>query len=1121
MLPLFLLHFRGILFLKARFDDEERRFNEYVDRVIADTTKRLQRYEMILRGGAGVFAASEEVTRDEWQAYYKHQQVDTLYPGVQRIAFSRIITHRELAQHIEGVRAEGFPDYTVWPAEDREFYAPLIYLEPFDNNARSFLGFDLLTDPLRLPALEQARDNGKAALSGMIILVSETTRGRRPGFMMVVPVYENGLTPDTVEERRLAIKGYVIGSFIAPELMAGIFTDPVHKIDFLLYDGTEISPETLLYDSHVQPEEDSERHPLFTSTETIDLYGHQWTMAFESMPAFEAVADRNSHWPILGAGLLISILIFLYLNSLTTTGDRAHTLARKMTNELRESEEQLRAITDNVSDVVTVCNTEGIVTYMSPQSHKVLGYKPEELVGKTVFELVFLDDLPEVMQTYQDKLKAAVSGKAEYRAVAKDGSLIWVETLGNLLYDDDGQISGAVFVTRNTSERKEMEEQIAASRKMYQSVVDTQQEMICRYLPDTTLTFVNDAYCRTFGTTRKELLGQKYLLFLPPEVHHEELESLNKLTSDNPSVTKEFSILLPDGSTVWQVWTDHALFDENGKVIEIQSVGHDITGRKQAEEEAERHARRTEVLLKIASRFNAESELDRVRSAICEETCSALQTQMAAYLYYSKNDRCFYLASSSGLPEEIPRPFPSLRWEDYENIVSKMDKTGLITDLSAMPELPYALLLLSHNISSLAYAVVERDGLPLDIIFAGDAGKEADLPEDTVSLLSGLADQAASAVTNARLLQETKDRLRQVQALRNIDLAITGSLDLRVTFQVVLDEVTGMLNTDAAAILLLDPYSNTLKYEQWRGFQSKDLKSIILPLGKGYGGRAAAERQTILVADLSKTTPDPDQGPLLAKEGFAAYFVVPLVAKGTVKGVLEVYHREPVETTGDWLAFMETLAGRAAIAVDNAQLFLSLERSSVNLLQAYDATIEGWAHALDLKDEETEDHSRRVTEMTVAIARKMNIKDEELAHLRRGALLHDIGKMGIPDSILLKPGKLDDDEWVIMKKHPVYAYEMLAPVDYLKPALDIPYCHHEKFDGTGYPRGLKGKAIPLAARIFAVVDVYDALTSDRPYRKAWSREKTLKHIREESGKHFDPQVVEAFLKELANTTSGN
>ena len=152
--------------------------------------------------------------------------------------------------------------------------------------------------------------------------------------------------------------------------------------------------------------------------------------------------------------------------------------------------------------------------------------------------------------------------------------------------------------------------------------------------------------------------------------------------------------------------------------------------------------------------------------------------------------------------------------------------------------------------------------------------------------------------------------------------------------------------------------------------------------------------------------------------------------------------------------------------------------------------------------------------MTLRLARALGMKEEELVHVRRGALLHDIGKMGVPDGILLKPGSLTPEEWEIMRRHPQYAYEMLSPIAYLRLALDIPYCHHEKWDGTGYPRGLKGEQIPLAARIFAVVDVWDALGSDRPYRPAWPPEKLYAYLKEEAGKHFDPRVVEVFLKIL-------
>lgn len=189
-----------------------------------------------------------------------------------------------------------------------------------------------------------------------------------------------------------------------------------------------------------------------------------------------------------------------------------------------------------------------------------------------------------------------------------------------------------------------------------------------------------------------------------------------------------------------------------------------------------------------------------------------------------------------------------------------------------------------------------------------------------------------------------------------------------------------------------------------------------------------------------------------------------------------------------------------------------LQKAHQRLLDAYDATIAGWSHAMDLRDRETEGHSHRVTDLTIKLAKAFGIANEELTHIRHGSLLHDMGKLGIPDSILQKPNSLTDEEWAVMRKHPQFAYDMLYPIEYLRAALDIPLCHHEKWDGTGYPRGLKGEAIPLAARIFAIVDVWDALTSNRPYRPAWSREAALNFIREQSGWHFDPRVVDLFFK---------
>ncbi|HRQ23208.1 MAG TPA: HD domain-containing phosphohydrolase, partial [Anaerolineales bacterium] len=293
------------------------------------------------------------------------------------------------------------------------------------------------------------------------------------------------------------------------------------------------------------------------------------------------------------------------------------------------------------------------------------------------------------------------------------------------------------------------------------------------------------------------------------------------------------------------------------------------------------------------------------------------------------------------------------------------------------------------------------------------------------------------------------------------------------------------------------------------------LRHTRLRPGEGYAGRAALSRKTVHIADLQSRTTDFLRSPTFSLEGFVTYFGVPLIAKGEIKGVLELFHRAPFEGDSEWRDFMETLAGQIAIALDNSSLYKSLQKSNIELAMAYDATIEGWSRAMDLRDEETEGHTQRVTELTVILAREAGMSEEEIVHVRRGALLHDIGKMGIPDRILLKPDKLTKEEWEIMRRHPQYAFDMLSPIEYLRPALDIPYFHHEKWDGSGYPHGLNGEEIPLAARLFAVADVWDALRSNRPYRRAWTEEKACEYIRAQSGTHFDPQVVELFFRVMS------
>jgi putative nucleotidyltransferase with HDIG domain len=208
------------------------------------------------------------------------------------------------------------------------------------------------------------------------------------------------------------------------------------------------------------------------------------------------------------------------------------------------------------------------------------------------------------------------------------------------------------------------------------------------------------------------------------------------------------------------------------------------------------------------------------------------------------------------------------------------------------------------------------------------------------------------------------------------------------------------------------------------------------------------------------------------------------------------------------------LASQTAIAIDNAELFNNLQRTNDELMLAYDSTMEGWVQSLELRNKEQKGHSLRVAQMTIQLASRLGIRTTELEHIRRGALLHDVGKLGVPESILLKPGPLTDEEWVEIRKHPESAAGLIKQIGFLRRAMDIPLYHHEKWDGTGYPSQLKGAEIPMAARIFAVIDVWEALTSPQPYRPAWSFSQAKHYIEDQSGKHFDPQVVSEFLRAL-------
>jgi putative nucleotidyltransferase with HDIG domain len=311
--------------------------------------------------------------------------------------------------------------------------------------------------------------------------------------------------------------------------------------------------------------------------------------------------------------------------------------------------------------------------------------------------------------------------------------------------------------------------------------------------------------------------------------------------------------------------------------------------------------------------------------------------------------------------------------------------------------------------------------------------------------------------------------------------------------------------------LMLRESNGELSVRIARGVDHVNLEEDTFKVSQTIVSRVADTGEPILTTNAQNDSRFGSQLSIAAFQ-LRSILCAPLKIKDELIGVIYVDNRarSGIFQEND-LSLITAFADQAAVAIDNAQLFENLQASNRELQDAYQATLEGWVQALDMRDKETEGHTQRVTILTKRLARTMGVDGDNLVNITRGALLHDIGKMAIPDGILLKPGALTEDERKLIQQHPIYAYNMLKRIDFLLPAIDIPYCHHEKWDGTGYPRGLKKNEIPFSARIFPVIDVWDALISDRPYRKGLPPEQVLEHIKADSGKHFDPKVVEAFF----------
>ncbi|MGB9899268.1 MAG: HD domain-containing phosphohydrolase [Pseudothermotoga sp.] len=706
--------------------------------------------------------------------------------------------------------------------------------------------------------------------------------------------------------------------------------------------------------------------------------------------------------------------------------------------------------------------------------------------------------------------------------------LDWIYVLsGLILFSAYGLMMGLVFKYLDTQRKnlKEVGEEYKRLSEQFRKYFDLVHVMIVGLDAEGNVMLVNNKTCEILGYSREQLIGKNWFKHFISNGVRNGLTNYFEQVKDQ--VNGDYSyhenpILSKDGTERIIVWRNTAIKDDSGKVIGTLSTGLDITELKQTQQKLTEQLELSRNLYKIAEQLTLQESNVSKRAKILTQMCVEILGVSLAFVGYAAPDRSVKIVASC--PEDHPYVRDLIiRWDDSpyaQGAVGRSIKTGeyqLIEDTMNDERFkarkdkiaPFGLK------TVLSFPLISPFGVFGVLVLYSD--KYGFFSTEKIEQIRVISHLAAASLENSRLFEELQKRLGRIQALHQIDKAISASTDLNVVLSVLLDQVIHQLRVHAADIYLFDEHTMTFEYAAGRGFRTGKPNLGPIKSGTGLIGQIALNKRPIKInGDFCEFCEQNkrfcDRKELFSKEGFVFYAGVPLIAKGHLLGVLEVFNRSVIEENGEWSEFLQVIAQQTAIAIDSAKLFEDLQKRNVDLMNAYDATIEGWAYALDLRDKETEGHSERVTELTLKIAKKMGISKEELVHIKRGALLHDIGKMGIPDQILLKPGKLTEQEWEIMKKHPVYAYQMLSRIEYLRPALDIPYCHHEKWDGSGYPRGLKGQEIPLSARIFAVADVYDALTSDRPYRKAWSKDEAVRYIKDQSGKHFDPKVVEVFLK---------
>ena len=801
---------------------------------------------------------------------------------------------------------------------------------------------------------------------------------------------------------------------------------------------------------------------------------------------------------------------------------------------LQQSEARYRSIVENALEGLIVFDAAWQIAFTNARADEILGFDPGELLGQPITAIILDEDRPQHLERRQ-RWEHDLQGRYEACYRKKDGTRVWAQVSGWTV-TDGGQFAGVYAMVTDITERKLAEEVIQQRNRMLLALHQVSLAISADLrLPERGANILEQAQVMLDADRGGALYlvepGQHGLrLVYGSGLHRDRVGLL--LPADHNLVGRVYQTGRPLVVNDYTHWEGHGavLVDDSPSAVlgvplvlkgQVEGVLTLVANSRRRTFEpqdiqwGEMFAAQAAIALQNSQLYEQAmqelAERERAEAALRESEESlriTFQTSPDAFVIVGETD-----ARLVEVNEQFVRLYGYPREE-------ALGRTSFELGLWAEPERRAALLAqLAHADRIIDFEVLARrkNGETFPVLYSVSKLRLNGRP-----LLLGVVHD----ISERKLAEQQVLQLNRLYSILTRTNEVLGrARDRHELFTEVCRIATADGWLRMAWVGLTDPATHLVHPVAAAGHQDGFLDHVRIsrddvPDGRGPTGTAIREDRHIICRDIAQ---DPVMAPwrgAALSRGYRASAAFPLRLDGQVIGALTVYAPEAGWFSDKEVELLDELAADISFALHALEHEAQRQRAELELRQAYDETIVGWSRALDLRDKETEGHSQRVTELTLRLAARLGLPPDELVHVRHGALLHDIGKMGVPDAILRKPDALDADELAQMRRHPQLAYELLAPIRYLQPALDIPYHHHERWDGAGYPHQLKGAEIPLAARIFAIVDVWDALTSDRPYRPAWSRARTLAYIREQAGSHFDPAVTEAFLAEVDPPAKG-